>query len=68
MTEQCMERLRPVPVGLNTVSTIKFVNKYKDVTKSQVAVAKGDELGWFQYGGSLNILLFESGRLELVST
>ncbi|NER36704.1 MAG: hypothetical protein F6J93_22430 [Oscillatoria sp. SIO1A7] len=28
----------------------------------QIGIAKGDEIGYFQYGGSLNILLFEADR------
>jgi phosphatidylserine decarboxylase len=52
-----------IPVGLDTVSSVNFTKEYKDVKKDNpVQVSKGDELGYFQYGGSLNILLFEEGR------
>ncbi|ETW95004.1 MAG: hypothetical protein ETSY1_32435, partial [Candidatus Entotheonella factor] len=46
-----------IPVGLNTVASVVFVNKFKQITSSDtpVPIAKGDEIGWFQYGGSLNM-------------
>jgi phosphatidylserine decarboxylase len=40
-----------VPVGLNTISSVVFEDKFKSVTEP-VAVARGDELGHFLYGGS----------------
>ncbi|WP_271313579.1 phosphatidylserine decarboxylase [Streptantibioticus silvisoli] len=52
-----------VPVGLNSIGSVQFLDKFKNVKHGQtVAVEKGDEIGCFQYGGSLNILLFEKGR------
>ena len=52
-----------VPVGLNSIGSVRFVDKFRNVTDDKpVAVEKGDEIGCFQYGGSLNILLFEKGR------
>lgn len=52
-----------VPVGLNTIASVIFHEPYKHITRDKpVAVKKGDEIGYFQYGGSLNILLFEPGR------
>jgi len=55
-----------VPVGLNTVASVVFKRPFKRVTASDtpVPVVKGAELGRFQYGGSLNILLFEKGRFR----
>ncbi|WP_431041063.1 phosphatidylserine decarboxylase [Streptomyces sp. P1-3] len=50
-----------VPVGLNSIASVKFLPKFKDL-KEPVPVEKGDEIGNFEYGGSLNILLFEPGR------
>ena len=65
-----------VPVGLNTVSDVEFDydtsslkvhDQYKDVTPDNpVPVYKGDELGYFAYGGSLVILLFEPGRFSAI--
>ncbi|MCF6155527.1 MAG: hypothetical protein E3K36_09805 [Candidatus Brocadia sp.] len=46
-----------VPVGLADISSISFVRKENDV------VQKGDELGFFAYGGSAIVLLFEPNRL-----
>ncbi|MEV7778619.1 phosphatidylserine decarboxylase [Kitasatospora sp. NPDC088351] len=53
-----------VPVGLNSVGSVKFLDKFRDITKDStpVEVQKGNQIGYFQYGGSLNILLFEKGR------
>lgn len=61
-----------VPVGLNTISSVVLeLNsvilhaKYTDASEaSPIPVYKGDELGLFKYGGSLNILLFEKGVYE----
>ncbi|NEQ96839.1 MAG: phosphatidylserine decarboxylase [Cyanothece sp. SIO2G6] len=52
-----------VPVGLNTIASVVFKDEFKRVTSaSPVPIIKGDEIGYFQYGGSLNILLFEADR------
>ncbi|MBP0017028.1 MAG: phosphatidylserine decarboxylase [Cyanobacteria bacterium SBLK] len=52
-----------VPVGLTTIASVVFRDKFKHVTDTQpIAIAKGEAIGYFQYGGSLNILLFEAGR------
>ena len=58
-----------VPVGLNTIASVIFTEKYKIITSNDnpVPVKKGDEVGYFQYGGSLNILLFEPGRFPSLS-
>lgn len=60
-----------IPVGLNTISKIVSLNPYADklVRKEDcpVAVKKGDELGHFAYGGSLNILMFEPGVFSSLS-
>ncbi|AKB29267.1 Phosphatidylserine decarboxylase [Methanosarcina siciliae T4/M] len=51
-----------IPVGLNTIGSVIFEEKFKKVTpENAVEIRKGDEVGYFQYGGSLNILLFEKG-------
>lgn len=53
------------PIGLNTISSVIFDEKFKKIPEfdnpDSVAIAKGEEVGYFQYGGSLNILLFEKG-------
>ncbi|MET9482505.1 phosphatidylserine decarboxylase [Streptomyces sp. NPDC006638] len=52
-----------VAVGLNSIGSVKFLDKFRNVTDDRpVAVDKGEEIGCFQYGGSMNILLFEKGR------
>jgi phosphatidylserine decarboxylase len=61
-----------VPVGLNTISRIRpsLINYHSSFVHSgdpPVPVKKGDPLGNFAYGGSLNILLFEKGVFTSVS-
>lgn len=53
-----------VPVGLNSIGSVQFLEKFRNITKNSapVEIEKGEEIGCFQYGGSLNILLFEKGR------
>lgn len=56
-----------VVVGLNTISKIGFemssVNTLEQYTNASpedpIQIFKGDRLGYFKYGGSLNILLFQ---------
>ena len=50
-----------VAVGLNTISSVVFKDRFKNLAKP-VAVKRGDELGYFLYGGSLFIMIFEPGR------
>jgi phosphatidylserine decarboxylase len=50
-----------IPVGLDTISSIQFKEKFVDI-KEPVPVTRGDELGYFLYGGSLFIMVFEPGR------
>ncbi len=58
-----------IPVGLATVSSVTFEDKYKRVTPAApVPVKKGEKLGHFAYGGSLVILLFEPQRYRFIKT
>lgn len=50
-----------VPVGLNTISSIVFEEKFRQISQP-VPVQRGEELGHFLYGGSLFIMIFEPGR------
>ncbi|MES0836738.1 phosphatidylserine decarboxylase [Nocardiopsis tropica] len=51
-----------VPVGLNSIASVEFRPELSRVRpENPVAIAKGEEVGCFKYGGSLNILLFEKG-------
>ena len=65
-----------IPVGLNTISSVVFedsalvppTKKGKRTSpKKWKPVKKGDEIGHFAYGGSLNILLFQPGVFSNVS-
>ena len=56
-----------IPVGLNTIASVKFEDKFKKVSGTQrVPIYKGESVGYFQYGGSLNILLFQKGVFPAV--
>jgi phosphatidylserine decarboxylase len=52
-----------VTVGLTTISSVNFQKEFRNIKPGgkSVPVYKGDKLGYFQYGGSLVILLFEPG-------
>jgi phosphatidylserine decarboxylase len=51
-----------VPVGLDTIGSVVFEERFKKVTpQNQVPVYKGEKLGHFAYGGSLIIILIEQG-------
>ena len=61
-----------IPVDLNTISSLtpSLVNNRSIMVPPgcpPVPVQKGDELGHFAYGGSLNILLFQKGLFNAVS-
>ncbi|GHI10103.1 phosphatidylserine decarboxylase [Streptomyces cellostaticus] len=51
-----------VPVGLNSIASVNFLDKFKPPLQTPVMVEKGERIGNFKYGGSLNILLFEKDR------
>ncbi|WP_299276441.1 phosphatidylserine decarboxylase [uncultured Psychroserpens sp.] len=56
-----------IPVGLNTIASVIFKEKFRSITaENPVPITKGEEVGYFQYGGSLNILLFEKGCFPAV--
>jgi phosphatidylserine decarboxylase len=51
-----------IPVGLDTIGSVVFEDKWKKVTPANpVPVNKGEKLGHFAYGGSLVITLIEQG-------
>lgn len=52
-----------VAVGLDTISSIVFEEKFMNVVKP-VPVKRGDTLGYFLYGGSLFIMIFEPNRYK----
>ena len=56
-----------VPVGLNTIASVVFKKQFKHIENGNVTITKGDEIGHFKYGGSLNILLFEPNRFPALS-
>ena len=61
-----------VPVGLNTISRIKpslIADQSSMVPPGSkpVKINKGVELGHFEYGGSLNVLIFQKGAFTSLS-
>ena len=52
-----------VAVGLNTISSIVFEEKFKNIDEP-VPVKRGEMLGHFRYGGSLFIMIFEPNRYK----
>jgi phosphatidylserine decarboxylase len=61
-----------IPVGLNTISAIfpSLVNNESTMVPPgapAVDIKKGQELGHFAYGGSLNILLFQKNVFSSIS-
>jgi len=58
-----------IPVGLNTIGSVVFHQPWKRIPnkKKAVQISKGDDVGYFQYGGSLNILIFEPGCFSSLS-
>ncbi len=55
-----------IPVGLDTIGSIVFEDKFLNVTlQNPVPVYKGEKLGHFEYGGSLVIILIEQGISSL---
>ena len=61
-----------IPVGLNTISSIhpSIINHQSSMVppgSPPVAIKKGDELGYFSYGGSLNIMLYQKGVFDSIS-
>ncbi len=52
-----------IPVGLNTIGSVVFEEDFKRIRPADPhqPIKKGQHVGYFQYGGSLNILLFQRG-------
>ncbi len=52
-----------IPVGLDDVNSVNFVEGYNDIPEINPTkdIEKGKALGYFAYGGSVVILLFEPG-------
>lgn len=58
-----------IPIGLDDISSVNFTPKFDDIPNSNKSakVKKGEEVGYFAYGGSTIILLFEPGVIQNVS-
>jgi phosphatidylserine decarboxylase len=52
-----------IPVGLNTISSIVFNERFANVT-SPAPIKRGEQLGHFAYGGSMVIIVFEPDRYK----
>ena len=49
-----------IPIGITEISSVQLSPK----VKKGYAVQKGEELGWFSYGGSTLALVFQKGRVK----
>lgn len=57
-----------VPIGLHTVGSVVFEEKFRDIKGAPGKnVYRGEKLGHFAYGGSTVLLIFEKGRMSAVS-
>lgn len=50
-----------VAIGATGVATIRFHEKF---CKGGSHVKKGEEIGWFEFGGSSILVVFEAGRIQ----
>ncbi|MBE9519680.1 MAG: phosphatidylserine decarboxylase [Proteobacteria bacterium] len=63
-----MGKVAMVPVGLQTVGSVVFRDKFKAINADQpVEINKGEAVGHFAYGGSTVLLIFEKGKFNAVS-
>ena len=57
-----------IPIGLQTIGSVIFEEKFKDITpNTSINVYKGEKLGHFAFGGSTVLLLFEKNRISSVT-
>ena len=57
-----------IPIGLQTVGSVVFEDKYKNVNQTNpINIYKGEKLGHFAYGGSTVLLIFEKNKLSSMS-
>ena len=57
-----------VPIGLQTVGSVVFEEKFKNVSEGAIRkIDKGEKVGHFAYGGSTVLLFFEKGRFNALS-
>ncbi|MFK7845109.1 MAG: phosphatidylserine decarboxylase [Rhodothermales bacterium] len=56
-----------IPVGLNTIGSVAFEDRFKDIDeRTAIPLVKGERLGCFKYGGSLVVLIFERNRVDSI--
>ncbi|WAC02445.1 phophatidylserine decarboxylase associated domain-containing protein [Lacinutrix neustonica] len=53
-----------MPIGITEISSIKIVKKNGEPIKVGDYINKGDQLGWFSYGGSSLCLVFQPGAVK----
>lgn len=57
-----------IPVGLQTVGSVVFEEKFRGLKESTAQrIVKGEKIGHFAYGGSTVLLLFEKNRFNALS-
>jgi phosphatidylserine decarboxylase len=65
---ESMGKVAMVPVGLQTVGSVVFRDKFKAFNTDQpVEINKGEAVGHFAYGGSTVLLIFEKGEFNALS-
>ncbi|KAG5186829.1 putative phosphatidylserine decarboxylase proenzyme [Tribonema minus] len=54
-----------VPVGMAEVSSCRIAEKFENATEDEgIPVEKGEELGYFQYGGSTHLVITRRGVVQ----
>lgn len=57
-----------IPVGLQTIGSVVFNEKFKNVNDIQPEkIYKGENIGYFAYGGSTVLLIFQKGVFSAMS-
>jgi len=59
--ESAIGLIAVMPVGMGHISSVDFT------AEEGMELAKGDELGYFAFGGSDIIMLFEQGKVEFIA-
>ncbi len=54
-----------IPIGLQTIGSVVFRDRFKSISQGEeTTIYKGEEIGYFAYGGSTVLLIFEKGTFQ----
>ncbi|NER15357.1 phosphatidylserine decarboxylase [Leptobacterium flavescens] len=57
-----------IPIGLQTIGSVVFEDRFKSVRNGEVEkIYKGEKVGYFAYGGSTVLLIFQKGTFSAVN-